>query len=103
MTELETTKIGKWNVPKSLLNEYVKFRVLADAYTLKSPKVMGDRIVPMSEFERAKRWQSCVQRIMEIHREICKAINVLYSEEPEDDFYKVFMTETEKRVRRLKE
>lgn len=99
----EIIKIGKWDIPKSLLNEYVKFRTLADAYILKSPKVMGDRIVPMLEFERAARWRLCVQRVMEIHREICKAINVPYSEEPDDEFYKIFHAETDKKVRRLKE
>jgi len=97
----ETIKIGKWNIPKNLLNEYVKFRALADAYALKSPKAVGERLVPMSDYEIAMRWQMCVQRVMELHREICKAINVQYSEQFDDEFYKVFIDETERRVRSL--
>lgn len=100
MTE-EVIKIGKWKVSKTLLNEYIKFRALADAYALNNPKVTGGRLVPMSEHERAMRWQLCVQRVMELHREICQAINVPYSENPDDEFYKVFIIETEKRVRSL--
>jgi bisphosphoglycerate-independent phosphoglycerate mutase (AlkP superfamily) len=97
----ETTKIGKYDIPKNLLAEYVKFRALADAYALQNPKVTGGRLVPMSEYERAMRWQTCVQRVMELHREICKVINVPYSENLDDEFYKLFISETEKRVRSL--
>ena len=97
----ETIKIGKWDIPKNLLNEYVKFRALADAYALNNPKVTGERLVPMSEYERAMRWQMCVQQVMELHREICEAVNIPYSENPDDEFYKLFISETEKRVRSL--
>jgi len=97
----ETVKIGKWDVPKALLNEYIKYRVLADDYTSKNPKVTRKGL--MIDYEISLRWQACVQRVMEIHREICKVVNVPYSEEPENEFYKVFIIETDKRVRRLRE
>jgi len=101
MTE-EIIKIGKWNIPKALVNEYVRFRALADAYALSNPKVTGRMLFPLAEYERSMRWQMCVQRVMELHREICKAINVPYSENSEiDEFYKVFIIETEKMVRSL--
>lgn len=103
MNNWEILKIGRWDIPKNLLNEYVRFRALSDAYVLNNPKVTGGRLVSMSELERKMRWQICVQRVMELHREICKIINVPYSENPDDEFYKVFIIETEKRVRSLKQ
>jgi len=96
----ETIQIGRWNIPKNLLFEYVKFRVLADDYVMLKPD--PSRIVPMSDRERSMRWQMCVQRLMEIHRKICKTINVPYSEEPDDEFYKAFVADTDRRIRRLR-
>jgi len=98
---IETIKIGRWDIPKSLFNEYVKFRTLADAYALKDPKVMREGL--MHEWEAAMRWQMCVQKVMELHREICKAINVPYSEDPKDEFYITFLREVDRRVKRFHE
>lgn len=98
----EIIEIGEWKIPKNLIDEYVKFSALAEAYALNNPKVTGERIVPMSEHERAMRWRTCVQRVMELHREICQVINVPYSENSDDKFYNLFITETEKRVQSLR-
>lgn len=88
----ETVKVGKWDIPKNLYDDYVKFRMFADSYALNNAD--PSRIVPMSEYERQSRWLLCVQKVMELHRQICEMINVPYSEEPNDEFYKVFMSRT---------
>lgn len=97
----ETIKIGNWDVPKTLYHEYVKFRTFADAYALKDPKVT--RNGSMLEQEIGQRWLLCTQKVMEIHRQICKVIGVAYSEEPDDEFYRALHSETEHRIKRFNE
>ena len=92
----ETIRIAKWDVPKSLYDEYVKARILADAYAIGSSKDITERRIPMSEYERAMRWKLCVEHSMELHREICRVVGVEYSENPDDEFYKAFMDQTGK-------
>jgi len=98
MSEPETIRVGKWDVSKNLYDDYVKFRTFADLYALK--KADPSIIVPMSEYERQSRWLLCVQKVMQLHREICEIIKVPYSEEPNDEFYKAFKNQTEEDVRR---
>lgn len=95
----EMIRIGRWDVPKHLYDQYVKVRIMADAYAIGSAKDITERRIPMSEYERAQRWRLCVEEIMRLHREICKAIGVEYSENPEDEFYKAFTTQTRKDTR----
>jgi len=90
----EVKVIGKWKIPSKLYDDYVKFRILADAYLMKTPKVTNDG--RMSDYEIRMRWKTCVQRVMELHREICKAIGVEYSTDSSDNFYGAFIEQTTK-------
>jgi hypothetical protein len=91
-SQATTVKVGRWDVPKDLYDEYVKARMLADSYA--SGKGSLPNVGLFGDFERSMRWQLCVQRVMEVHRKICEAINVPYSEESTDEFYRVFMDRT---------
>ncbi|MHC4748431.1 MAG: hypothetical protein ACYTFW_01020 [Planctomycetota bacterium] len=88
-------KIAQWDVPDELYNEYVKFKIFANNY-LDPQYVDPSRIVPMSQVERGMRWQLCVKRMMELHREICKVIGIPYSNEFDNEFYRAFIKQTEK-------
>ena len=95
----EKIKVGKWNIPKELYEQYVKFRLFADSYAL---HIEEKRPVPMMKEERRMRWLLCVKKVMEIHRKICEIINVPYSEELDDEFYKAFHRSVEKTCKREK-
>jgi len=92
-------KIGKWDIPQKLYDEYVRWRFIADSYLNKTDQTSKERGVAMTEFERSMRWQLSVKKVMELHREICKIINVPYSEETDDEFYKTFHSQVEKDVK----
>jgi len=83
----DTITIGKWEVPKQMFDDYVKFSDFADGYLMKKIETPSG-----TEYERQRRWGMCVQQMMQIHREICKHLKIEYSTEHEDDFYKVFHT-----------
>lgn len=83
----ETVKIGKWNIPKELFDNYVKFQIMADGYLLGTTDVPSKMY---SDYERTMRWNMCVQKIMQLHREICSTIGVPYSEDTDDEFYTAF-------------
>lgn len=94
----ETIRIGSWGVPKDLYDQYLKFRMWADKYS-DSSYVDPTRLTPMSDAERGQRWLLCVKKVMELHRQICEAINVSYSEDYNDEFYKLFHRQVDKDVR----
>lgn len=85
MSEKTTISVGKWEVPKNLYDEYVKFRILADGYLLDTTETPSGM-----NMERALRWKLCVQQIMTLHRQICEAIKIPYSEQSDDEFYSAF-------------
>lgn len=94
----EKIKIGKWNIPKKLFEDYVRFQTLSEGYLSNSLPVPS--INPESKkIESSMRWQMCVQKVMELHREICKAIGVEYSSDEEDEFYIAFKKEVRKQTR----
>ena len=81
----ETVKIGEWYVPKHLFDNYVRIQIMADGYLL------GTLGVPSKmDHERAMRWQLCVEQVMILHRQICEAIGVEYSDSENDPFYLAF-------------
>jgi hypothetical protein len=92
---IETIKIGKWKVPKKLIDEYVKCTITADGYLNKTIATPSDNL-PHADYERFTRWSLCVKKIMEIHREICKVVGVEYSENNDDEFYITFHSEIRK-------
>jgi len=90
----QTVRIEKWNIPKPLFEDYLKFSMMADKY-------LRDKIdVPSNtEYERSMRWSLCVQKVMEIHREICDKIGVAYSASIDDPFYSAFHKEVERQLK----
>jgi hypothetical protein len=91
-------KIGRWEVPSKLFDDYVKFSIMADGYlmgTLETPSVI------MGDYERKMRWSLCVEQLMKIHRQICDVLKIDYSEDASDEFYSAFHREVEnlKRLR----
>ena len=90
----DSVKVGKWNIPKRLFEQYILWQTRADGYisgTLKTPSGL--------EQEKVMRWQFSVQRVMEIHREICQVVDVEYSSDEEDEFYIAFKKEVRKQTR----
>jgi len=86
-------KIKNWDIPDVLFNDYVKFRTLADSY------LDGKSETPSNtDYERRARWLLCVGKVMETHRKICKALNIEYSEDTDDEFYKEFHRAVDKQV-----
>jgi len=92
-------KIGKWDIPQKLYDEYVRWRFIADSYANKTDQTSKERGIPLSDYERSMRWRMSVQKVMELHREICKAVNVPYSEEINDEFYKKFTSQVAEDVK----
>lgn len=90
----ETVKIGKWEIPKKLFYDYVKFKIIADSYLSSTSENPSH-----TDYERFMRWNLCVQHIMEIHREICTLLNIVYSEDYRDEFYTAFHNEIEKQTK----
>jgi hypothetical protein len=94
MSEKTTVSIGKYEIPKQLFDDYIKFKIMADSY------LSGTGENPSNtDFERSMRWNLCVQQVMKIHRKICQAIGVEYSEDYHDEFYTAFHKEMNKRTR----
>ena len=94
MSEKTTVTIGKYEVPKNLFDDYVRFKIMADSYldgTGENPS--------HTDYERFMRWNLCTQQIIKIHREICQAIGVEYSEDYHDEFYTDFHKEMEKQTK----
>lgn len=89
----ETTKIGKWDVPKKLYDEYVKFRMFADAYRDDKCEYPG-KGTELGMYERRTRCVLCVQRVMELHREICVSVGVEYSDDLDDEFCNALFQKT---------
>jgi len=92
LSEQQTIRISDWDVPLNLFEDYVKFSTFVDQYldgTLDMPS--------HTDYERRTRWLLCVQKIMEIHREICKIIGIPYSEDHNDVFYIEFHREAQRR------
>ena len=90
----ETVKVGRWNVPKKLLDDYVRFTIMANTYL--DPKAEAPS---HSSYERRMRWSLSVEQVMRVHREICQAVGVAYSMEHDDEFYSAFFREVEKQTR----
>lgn len=87
-------KIGNYNVPKKLFEEYILWNMRSDGYlsgNLKTPSGTA--------YEKNARWLLCSKRVMEIHREICDAIGVTYSSDENDPFYRAFHKEVWKQTR----
>lgn len=94
MSEKTTITIGKYEVSKQLFDDYIKFKIMADTY------LSGTGEVPShTEYERFMRWNLCVKQIMIIHRQICEAIGVEYSEDYRDEFYSAFHNEMNKQTK----
>ena len=94
MSEKTTVTIGKYEVPKKLFDDYVRFKIMADSY------LSGTGQTPSNtDYERFMRWNLCVKQIMIIHRQICEAIGVEYSENYRDEFYTTFHKEMNKQTR----
>ena len=86
--------IDKWSVPKELFDKYVKARIMADFY------INGTGSNPSgTDYERSMRWLTCVKIVMKIHRKICEAAGVEYSEDVSDEFYKHLRIATEKETK----
>ncbi len=91
---MKTIEIGKWKVPEELFDEYIKFRMLSDKY------LSGTVDVPSNtEYERSMRWQLCVKKVMEIHREICEKLGIEYTTDDTDEFYIAFQKEVRKQTK----
>ena len=86
---METITIGKWNIPKNLFDEYIKWTIHANGYLDKSRETPSDGL-PSEDYERTQRWLLCSSKVMETHRKICEAIGIEYSEDIDDEFYKAF-------------
>lgn len=86
-----SVKIGKWDVPKDLFDDYIKTRIIAGS--LLKPES------PYPEFERRMRWQYSIVQLIKIHKEICDKLKIPYSEEIEDEFYSAFTKEVNQQVR----
>jgi hypothetical protein len=91
-------KIGKWEVPKNLFDEYIKWTMNADSYLTGKLKTPSDGL-PGADLERSMRWQLCVQKVMEIHRKICDELGLEYTTDTDDEFYKEFHREVRNQVR----
>ena len=92
--EVKTVRIGKWDIPTKMVEDYVKARIMGDSY------LMGKGEVPSgTQYERGQRWQLCVMQQIKIHGEICGALGIPYSEEYTDEFYRVFMDYVNKQVK----
>ena len=89
----EIIEIGKYDVPKKLVDRYVRFSMMADAYLLKDKKII-DR--PMSEQEISYRYTMCASEMMKIHREICRLLEIEYTSDNTDEFYIAFHREIRK-------
>jgi len=75
-------------IPSELLDQYVRFSLMGDGY------LNGSLPVPSGlEEARRMRWTICVQKCMEIHQQICVAVGVDYSANPDNDFYTLFHRE----------
>lgn len=87
--------IDKWKVPKKLFDDYVKWTIHADNYLLNKVENPSSG-TPAAEYERSMRWNLCVKKVMEIHREICLLLDVEYTTDVDDEFYKAFHREVRK-------
>jgi hypothetical protein len=94
MSEKTTVTIGKYEVPKKLFDDYVRFKIMADSYLSNTGSTPSN-----TDYERFMRWNLCVQQIMRIHREICQIIGVEYSEDYRDEFYTAFHNEIRNQTR----
>lgn len=95
-------KIGKYCVPRKLFDNYVKWTMTAEGYlnkTIKTPQEQMGINSPAVEYERSMRWQMCVKKVMEIHREICKELEIEYTTDLDDDFYSAFHREVNQQTR----
>ena len=88
-----TVRIGKWNVPQKLYDEYVKFRIFAAGYLIHKKEVPSQG-GETEEYERSLRWNLCVQKMIEIHMKICDLLGIPYSQERDDEFYRAFSEKT---------
>jgi hypothetical protein len=88
------TKIGKWEIPTKLFDDYIRFSIMADSYLMRTLETPSN-----TDYERRMRWSMCVSQLIKIHREICESLKIEYSEEPEDEFYSMFHREIEKQKR----
>ncbi|MGD0803543.1 MAG: hypothetical protein ABSA11_05655 [Candidatus Bathyarchaeia archaeon] len=91
---MSTIRVGKWDVPADLFNDYIRFSIMANTYL--DPEA---EIPTHSDYERALRWKLCVQEVMRVHRAICAAIGVPYSENTDDEFYMAFHREVNKQTK----
>jgi len=89
-----TVKVGRWEVPKKLFDDYVRFTIMANSYL--DPKA---ETPSQSTYERRMRWSLSFQQVMRLHREICQAIDVAYSIEHDDEFYSAFHRKVEKQTK----
>ena len=89
----ETIKIGKWNVPKKLYDEYIKWRMYADGYLNKTIKTPAEEMgidSPAIDMERNQRWLICAGKVIETHKKICEVIGIEYTESENNEFYMAF-------------
>ena len=80
-----TIRVGEWEVPRDLFDQYVTVQIMAEGYLMRKLNVPSGL-----ETERVMRWKLCVEQQIRVHRAICEAIGVEYSEQPDDPFYHAF-------------
>lgn len=90
----KTVRVGKWNIPSTLFDDYIKFKIMVDS-CLDSSGVNPNN----TDYERFMRWNLCVSQVMKIHREICRILNIEYSEDYHDEFYSEFHREVDRQTR----
>lgn len=90
----KTIRIGRWNVPQKLFDDYILWSMRSDGYLLGKLKTPSG-----TEYEKHARWLLCSKRVMELHREICEAIGVEYSSAVGNEFYEAFHKEFYRQTR----
>lgn len=85
-------KILNYEIPQELFDEYIKWRIHADSYMNNTNKT----IIPMTKYESSMRWKLCVEKIMETHKKICEVLNIEYTHDENNEFYKAFHKEVRK-------
>jgi len=94
----EKITIGKWEVPKSLYEKYLKARIISDTILNSKTPTPSDG-AEHENYGRALGWKWATELMMAVHREICAYLGLQYSEDSKDEFYVAFLEQVRKDAR----